>query len=242
VEISKFEGSWFSRKRNESKFNDLIDDYKKHVNELEEEYNLFDGELKIRGTHPIVFVVSLIGGIFAIIGSIFWLVQIFGTMILKNGSPLFLFIDQWLSNLQHGSVSFLGTIIYGVMVLYLQVCLVKGNTIFGIRIPFLIKVHPLIVNKTYMNSLLFNCNLMLLASMSTTLLALWAFPTYLQDSSLSKLSAQAFSNEPLFSGLYGKRIPMIVMEAVILLAVMVMVGKMVWRKCRGKEVQDKAES
>jgi hypothetical protein len=146
-----------------------------------------------------------------IVGSVFWVVQIFGTMILKNGSPLFLFMDQWLLSLSQGSASFLATLLYGVLVLYLQVCLVKGNTIFGIRIPFVVKIHPLMVNKTYMNSLLFNCNLMLLASMSTTLLALWAFPTYLQNSSLAQLLSQAFSSEPLFSAIYGKRIPMILM-------------------------------
>lgn len=115
-------------------------------------------------------------------------------MILKNGQALFLFMDQWLYNLSQGSVSFIGTLIYGIMVLYLQACLVKGNTIFGIRIPFVVKVHPLMINKTYMNSLLFNCSIMLLASMSTSLLALWAFPTYLQASSLGKLSIQAFNN------------------------------------------------
>lgn len=129
-----------------------------------------------------------------IIASIFWIVQIFGTMILKNGQALFLFMDQWLSNLSQGSVSFIGTLLYGIMVLYLQACLVKGNTIFGIRIPFVVKVHPLLINKTYMNSLLFNSSIMLLASMSTSLLALWAFPTYLQASSLGKLSTQAFNN------------------------------------------------
>ncbi len=103
-------------------------------------------------------------------------------------------MDDWLYSLSQGSASFIATIIYGVMVLYLQVCLIKGNTIFGIRVPFLIKFHPLILNKTYMNSLLFNCNIMLLASMSTSLLSLWAFPKYLSRSSLGQLSIQAFDN------------------------------------------------
>lgn len=137
---------------------------------------------------------SLIGGIIGILISIFWVIQILGTMILKNGSPLFLFMDEWLSNLSKGSAGFVATILYGILVLYLQICLVKGNTIFGIRIPFIIKVHPLILNKTYMNSLLFNSNLMLLASISTSLLAIWAFPTYLQLSSFSILSQIAFNN------------------------------------------------
>jgi hypothetical protein len=168
-----------------------------------------------------------------IVGSIFWVIQILGTMILNNGSPLFLFMDQWLSNLSNGSASFVATILYAILVLYLQVCLVKGNTIFGIRIPFVIKIHPLLLNKTFMNSLLFNSNLMLLASMSTTLLALWAFPTYLKASSLGILLNQAFESEPLFSAIYGKRIPMILMESIVLLTLLIIGVRAAWRKWRG---------
>lgn len=109
-------------------------------------------------------------------------------MIEKGGKPIFLFIDQWLYNLNNSSASFVATIIYGLLVLYMQVCLVKGNTVFGIRIPFIVKLHPMLVNKTYMNSLLFNSNLMLLASLSTSLLAIWAFPTYFSQSYLSRTS------------------------------------------------------
>jgi len=108
-------------------------------------------------------------------------------MILKNSQPLFLFMDDWLMKLSRGNASFVATLLYGIFILYIQVCIVKGNTIFGIRIPFIVKLHPMMINKTYMNSLLFNCNLMLLASLSTSFLALWAFPTYLQPTYLSRL-------------------------------------------------------
>lgn len=167
--------------------------------------------------------------------SILWFVQILGTMILNNGSPLFLFIDQWLASLSTGSVSFLATILYALLVLYLQCCLVKGNTIFGLRIPFILKIHPLILNKTLMNSLLFNCNLMLLSSMATTLLGLWAFPTYLGGSALGGMEEGGMGELPLFSAIYGKRIPMIVMEVVVVLTVVVIGGRAAWRKWKGKE-------
>ena len=57
-------------------------------------------------------------------------------------------------------------------------CLVHGNTTFGFRIPFIVKVHTMEVNDTYMNSMLFNCNLMLLGSSAVTFLSLWCFPNY----------------------------------------------------------------
>jgi LMBR1 domain-containing protein 1 len=121
------------------------------------------------------------------------------------------------------------------MVLYQQICLIKGNTVFGIRIPFVLKVHPLVVNKTYMNSLLFNANLMLLASLSTSLLALWAFPTYLGSSSLSIFDSTIISRLPVFSSIYSKRIPMILMVSVLLLTMVITVGQVLWRRYKGKE-------
>jgi hypothetical protein len=92
----------------------------------------------------------------------------------------------------------------------------------------------LLLNKTYMNSLLFNSNLMLLASLSTSLLALWAFPTYLQPTYLSYMQTTAFDNLPLFGSFYGNRIPMIALEAVALLALLVKIGLAIYRSCKSK--------
>lgn len=156
-------------------------------------------------------------------------------MVLQNGVPLFLFVDDWLYQLSIGSASFVSTIIYGIFTMYMQICLIKGNTVFGIRIPYIMKLHPMIVNKTYMNSMLFNCNLMLLGSMSISLLAIWAFPTYLAGSYLGTLSAIAFDNLPIFSGIYGKRIPMIVIFSVSMLTLVISLVQFVWRHYKGKD-------
>lgn len=170
-------------------------------------------------------------GIFSIIITIFWLVQLVGTMIRKNnGDPLFLFIDNWLYDLSKGSASFAATILYGLFTIYMQICLTKGNTVFGIRIPFIMKLHPMIVNKTYMNAMLFNCNLMLLGSMSISLLAIWAFPTYLANSYLGFNAYFVFNSLPIFIGIYGKRIPEIILFAVAILALIVSIVRLIWAK------------
>lgn len=118
-------------------------------------------------------------GIIAVVLSVFWFFQILGHVIrTSNKEPLYSFIDGWLSGLSTSGGSFFATMLYGVFVIYMQICLQKGNTIYGFRIPFLIKVHPMVVNKTYMNSLLFNSNLMLLASCAISFQALWSFPEY----------------------------------------------------------------
>jgi len=114
-------------------------------------------------------------------------------------------MDQWFSSLSNSGAGFLATLLYGVMVLYMQICLVKGSCVFGIRIPYLLKVHPMIVNKTYMNSLLFNCNLMLLASCAISIQSLWAFPQYFDPLStyLSLVYYVEILQMPLFGTFYG---------------------------------------
>lgn len=42
-------------------------------------------------------------------------------------------------------------------------------------------------NKTYLNSFLFNVNMMMLSSVATTQLTILAFPSYLQNSYLGQL-------------------------------------------------------
>jgi len=129
-----------------------------------------------------------------------------------------------------------GTIIYAVMMLFMQVCLSKGNSVFGIRIPFIMKVHPMIPHKTLMNSLLFNSNLMLLASMSSSFLALWCFPNYLAGSSLAQVNSIVFNNLPLYGALYGNKIPMIVLLAISILALIIFIIQISCRKCKGKKL------
>lgn len=82
-------------------------------------------------------------GIISSIISIFWLFQMLGTLIYNNGQPIYHFIDDWLNSLAVSSVGFIGVLLYGIFVLYLQACLVKGNTVFGLRIPFIVKFHPM---------------------------------------------------------------------------------------------------
>lgn len=137
---------------------------------------MFTGELDRKASHPIVYIVALIFGVLASILSLFWWVQMLGAVAGSGGVPLYGFVGEWMGDLAGGSASFVATLLYGIFVLYMEICLVKGNLVFGIRIPFLIKVHPMIVNKTYINSLLFNSNLMLLASCAISLQSIWSFP------------------------------------------------------------------
>jgi hypothetical protein len=144
--------------------------------------------------------------------SLFWFIQLLGAVAGQDGQPLFSFMDAWFASLSNSGAGFVATLLYGVLVLYMQICLIKGSCVFGIRIPYLLKVHPMVVNKTYMNSLLFNCNLMLLASCAISIQSLWAFPTYFDQGSFLALTYQLeILQLPLFGSFYGKKIFMIAM-------------------------------
>lgn len=116
-------------------------------------------------------------------------------------------MDNLLTSLASGSVSFLATIIYGFLVLFLQACLIQGNIVFGIRIPFLVTFHPMKLNKTYLNSFLFNANMMMLASLATAQLSVVCFPVYVQSSFLAIFfTSEVIDNQGFFGFIYGKRI------------------------------------
>ena len=65
----------------------------KKVNQLEENFDVFNQELTLATTHPLLYVASLLGGILAIIAGVVWVAQIMGTAITRDRQPLYLFVD-----------------------------------------------------------------------------------------------------------------------------------------------------
>jgi len=140
-------------------------------------------------------------------------------------------MDHWFSGLTNSGGSFISTILYGILVIYMQICLLRGNMVFGFRVPYLFKIHPMIVNKTYMNAMLFNCNLMLLASCAISFQALWSFPLYFpaNQSYLSLIYYTQILRLPLFGSFYGQKIPLIVMECIVLTVLIFLIVRTIWR-------------
>jgi LMBR1 domain-containing protein 1 len=84
------------------------------------------------------------------------------------------------------NITFVATGFYGLFTIYLLWCVQKGNISFGLRIPFITSFHPMKKDETYLNSFLFNINLMLLASLGITQFSVYAFNIYTQSSYLGK--------------------------------------------------------
>lgn len=135
--------NFFSRKRKEGQVKDLVRKFRTNINQLEKDYDNFNGQLHAVEENPIIPYLKLLGGIISLLISIVWVVQLLGTTVYINGRPAFRFLDSIFSDLNTGSAGFIASILYGVMVVYMLICLVKGNIIFGIKIPFILSVHPL---------------------------------------------------------------------------------------------------
>lgn len=167
-------------------------------------------------------------GILATLVTITWAIQLFGTTINSNGTPIFTFLDTPLVNLQEQpGLGFLSVAIYSLLVLYLQGCAVKGNITFGLRIPFIISFHPMKRDRTYLNSFLFNVNIMMLSSIATTQLTVITFPTYLKLSYLGQFFRTQVFLLPFWGWIYSNRIFMAALDIIFLLAIGVMIFQIV---------------
>lgn len=160
--------------------------------------------------------------------TITWAIQLFGTTINSAGVPIFTFLDSPLVSLQQtAGLGFLSVAIYSVLVLYLQGCAVKGNITFGLRIPFIISFHPMKKDRTYLNSFLFNVNIMMLSSIATTQLTVITFPTYLKMSYLGLFFRNQVFLLPFWGWIYSNRIFMAALDIIFLLAIGVMIFQIV---------------
>ncbi|GBG26649.1 LIMR family protein DDB_G0293610 [Hondaea fermentalgiana] len=162
---STFNFRKFKRKREEKT---LFNEFKQSVVELEEEYEA----LKLchenwKNFNPFIPWCKLIGGILAAILSLLWVLQIILYNLVRSpygpeGVPAEYFLNV-MFNAASKEIHFalVGTILIGVFTFYLLFCVMKGNERFGLRF-FIIEIHPMKWNGTYMNSFLINTSLILL--------------------------------------------------------------------------------
>jgi LMBR1 domain-containing protein 1 len=66
---------------------------------------------------------------------------------------------------------------------YMELCVIKGNFKFGIRVPFLFQLHPMKQNYTLVSSFLFNCELLLVTSYAVVEFSAQSFSVYARDTS-----------------------------------------------------------
>ena len=118
--------------------------FKTEVSLIENDYDIFQLELKIADVNPLVYVSKLILGILFIIISLIWTIHIIIVILIKpEGQPYAYFLNTLFTDLVNKNVAFFATLIYGMFAFYLLWCTMKGNFKFGLRIPFLFTFHPM---------------------------------------------------------------------------------------------------
>jgi LMBR1 domain-containing protein 1 len=98
-------------------------------------------------------------------------------VVIIDNKPFYPFLNNLLTYFQDNGVGFLATAFFAMFCLYLLWATIKGNLKFGMRM-FLITIHPMKKNETYMNSFLFNIMLILLTSVSVTQFCSASFRDY----------------------------------------------------------------
>lgn len=135
--------NFFSKRRRQGQIKDTTSKFRNNINKLEKDYEIFDSQLHLVKQNPLVPYMKLGGGIIGVIISFIWLIQLFGSTIYIDGRKAFELLDGAFASLNEGTAGFIASILYGFLVVYMLICLVKGNVIFGIKIPFIMSIHPL---------------------------------------------------------------------------------------------------
>ena len=160
-------------------YNNLLKQLKVGVSVVDDQFQIINFQEMANQTSALGYLFQLIGGIFCLILTVLWILQIVFYILIKiDGKPLFTFLNVPLVALADANVSFLSIIIFVVLTFYLLIITVKGNFKFGLRIMILGAIHPMKKDKTYMNSILFNVSLVMLTSVSVIQFSIRAFGEY----------------------------------------------------------------
>ena len=176
-ELGHHKKNIFSKDRRH--YNDLLKQLKVGVSVVDDQFQIINFQEMANQTSALGYLMQLIAGIFCMILTLLWILQIVFYIIIRfDDKPLFTFLNVPLVALADANLSFLSIVIYIVMTFYLLIATVKGNFKFGLRIMILGAIHPMKKDKTYMNSILFNVMLVMLTSVSVIQFSIRAFGEY----------------------------------------------------------------
>jgi len=128
-----------------------------------------------------VHCMGLLGGILASIVSLFWTIHIVLYMFWEN--PVYGFLNTFLVELDNIWL-FFGSSMYALFAFYLMVCVIKGNTKWGLSLG-VCTLHPMERGKTLMQSFLVNTLLLAMCSFSVVQFCMQAFKGYAGPNSAS---------------------------------------------------------
>jgi len=173
------------------------------VLDLEDEMEILNICYQKNQINPIVPWVNLFGGIFCVVLTISWWIQLILEVFLAG--LLGPYLSSVFTNLSKAFPLF-GIVAYGVFAFYILVCSIKGSITFAGRF-FLISMHPMKLNGTMMNSFLFNVMQLLLCSISCVQLCSRAFKGFAHSSAISQIFVTQVEYLRYFEWFYSAEVP-----------------------------------
>lgn len=161
--------------------------YRQAVFVMENEYKCLNISLNERGENPFYSYLKLIIGIICCILTVSWIVHIIMYIVIPQilhvsvtgGNYNHLrFLDGLLEAVSRSSLGILAILIYGLLLVYLLMCTIKGCFKFGMRIFCCFPIHPMKKEDTHLNSFLFNVAMILVAASAVVQFSQQAFRGY----------------------------------------------------------------
>jgi len=133
---------WFTKRSKSSRIETGYKKLLQGVQMLEEEYEIFQMELDLGKSNPLVYIIKLLLGIILMMVTITWWIHLLlFTIITPNGVPLNTFLNKMFIDLEMYNVNFLAVFFFGFFTLYLLWCVIKGNMVFNM--PWIFSFHPM---------------------------------------------------------------------------------------------------
>lgn len=145
-------------------------------------------------------------------------------------------------SLSQKGLNFLSTGIFAVLTIYLLWCTQNGTISVGFRIPLVMSFHPMKKNETFLNSFLFNVNMMLLASVAATQFSVFAFQSYTQNCYIGNVFYLQVANLPFFGFIFTKRVFPMAMSVVLLIYAIYAIVAAVLRSRKAKKAEARKTS
>lgn len=167
---------WRAARKSKSKEGKL----KRELAILEEEYEIFEVESTLTANPLLAWAKLIAGCLLAILSFVLVLHLLVYNIIVINGKPADQFLNKVLFWFEFSIARFISTFVFAGLSVYLVFAVMKGNFKVGLRLFFLIQVHPMKLNRTYMNTFLFNTILIMFSTLGSIHFIILLFADYMR--------------------------------------------------------------
>mmetsp|Transcript_22013 Transcript_22013/g.51656 ORF Transcript_22013/g.51656 Transcript_22013/m.51656 type:complete len:521 (+) Transcript_22013:69-1631(+) len=194
--------------------------FKCDVHLLEEEFEKLQISKFQKGESLVVAILKLITGIIFAILSLAWILQIIICVLVPQitGQVGFGFLNDLFAACESSGLYPLGIALYASFNFYMLICVVQGCTKLGMRVAFLISIHPMRVQNTPLNSILFNVEMLLVATPSMVQFSQTAFADYARLTEADVIFSAQIQRLHFYSFFFENHIFIISMLCVFLLS------------------------